>query len=178
MKRHAIYRVADVVLVPLVPPNLVPGDVPLSHQLGLKPCPKHHGGKQNLHFKIAPPKCHLLVDKWYFVTKIVLTYFEKKLFYWSRKNFRNLSKYCFFFSNSKPNGTVTNNIIFSRQLQDASVSSVKLKTGYGIGNQNQDPISVSVSEPFLFFSFEIKFFFQTLSKQFKLFSCFQLFRGL
>jgi len=44
LKRHAIYRVADVVLVPLVPPNLVPGDVPLSHQLGLKPCPKHHGG--------------------------------------------------------------------------------------------------------------------------------------
>ena len=63
LKRHAIYRVADVVLVPLVPPNLVPGDVPLSHQLGLKPCPKHHGGKQNLHFKIAPPRCHLLVEK-------------------------------------------------------------------------------------------------------------------
>ena len=63
LKRHAIYRVADVVLVPLVPPNLVPGDVPLSHQLGLKPCPKHHGGKQNLHFKIAPPSCHLLIEE-------------------------------------------------------------------------------------------------------------------
>ena len=25
--------------------------------------------------------------KWYFVTKIVLTYFEKKLFWWSRKTF-------------------------------------------------------------------------------------------
>ena len=25
--------------------------------------------------------------KWYFVTKIVLTYFEKQLFYWSRTNF-------------------------------------------------------------------------------------------
>ena len=51
-----------------------------------------------------------------------------------------------------------NNIIFSRQLQDASVSSVKLKTGYGIGNQNQDPISVSVSEPFLFFLLKLKLF--------------------
>ena len=45
LKRHAVYRVNDVVLVPLVPPHLVPGDAPLSHQLGLKPCPKHHGGK-------------------------------------------------------------------------------------------------------------------------------------
>jgi hypothetical protein len=45
LRRHAVYRVGDVVLVPLVPPNLVPGDVPLSQQLGLKPCPKHHGGE-------------------------------------------------------------------------------------------------------------------------------------
>ena len=44
LRRHAIYRVGDVVLLPLVPPNLVPGDVPLSQQLGLKACPKHHGG--------------------------------------------------------------------------------------------------------------------------------------
>ena len=49
LKRHAVYRVGEVVLVPLVPPNLVPGDVPLSHQLGLKPCPKHHGGKLIYH---------------------------------------------------------------------------------------------------------------------------------
>ena len=26
-------------------------------------------------------------EKWYFVTKIVLTYCEKKMFYWSRKTF-------------------------------------------------------------------------------------------
>ena len=44
LRRHAIYRVGDVVLLPLVPPHLVPGDVPLSQQLGLKACPKHHGG--------------------------------------------------------------------------------------------------------------------------------------
>ena len=49
LKRHAVYRVNDVVLVPLVPPHLVPGDAPLSHQLGLKPCPKHHGGKLIYH---------------------------------------------------------------------------------------------------------------------------------
>ena len=49
LKRHAVYRVSDVVLVPLVPPHLVPGDAPLSHQLGLKPCPKHHGGKLIYH---------------------------------------------------------------------------------------------------------------------------------
>ena len=28
-----------------------------------------------------------LLNNWYFVTKIVLTYCEKKLFYWSRKTF-------------------------------------------------------------------------------------------
>ena len=28
-----------------------------------------------------------MFGKWYFVTKIVLTYWEKKLFYWSRKTF-------------------------------------------------------------------------------------------
>ena len=30
---------------------------------------------------------HLQNLEWYFVTKIVLTYFEKKLFIWSRKSF-------------------------------------------------------------------------------------------
>ena len=44
LKRNAVYRVGDVVLLPLVPPSQIPADAPLSHQLGLKPCPKHQGG--------------------------------------------------------------------------------------------------------------------------------------
>ena len=54
LRRHAIYRVGDVVLLPLVPPNLVPGDVPLSQQLGLKACPKHHGG---VYYSISVTQC-------------------------------------------------------------------------------------------------------------------------
>ena len=48
LKRNAIYRVGDVVLLPLVPPSQIPADAPLSQQLGLKACPKHQGGKSGL----------------------------------------------------------------------------------------------------------------------------------
>lgn len=45
LKKHAVYRVSEIVLVPLAPPAAaVAGEMPLAQQLGLKPCPKHHGG--------------------------------------------------------------------------------------------------------------------------------------
>ena len=44
---------------------------------------------KNYHFQIFAIKiCKILQTKWYFDTKIVLTYCEKKLFLWSRKTFK------------------------------------------------------------------------------------------
>jgi len=42
LNRHAVYKVTDIVLLPLEPSS--GSNLPLVNQLGLKPCPKHHGG--------------------------------------------------------------------------------------------------------------------------------------
>ena len=42
LSRHAIYKVTDVLLLPLEPSS----GANLLSQLNLKPCPKHHGGKR------------------------------------------------------------------------------------------------------------------------------------
>lgn len=42
LNRHAVYKVTDIVLVPLEPSS--GSNVQLFNQLALKPCPKHHGG--------------------------------------------------------------------------------------------------------------------------------------
>jgi hypothetical protein len=42
LARHAVYKVTDMALVPLEPSS--GSNTLLMNQLGLKPCPKHHGG--------------------------------------------------------------------------------------------------------------------------------------